>query len=376
MNCSYWEGDALLHADFIVVGGGLIGLQTALELRELRPHDRIVVLERGLVPSGASSRNAGFACFGSLTEILADLDVLGENQLLATIERRWNGLRRLRQRVGDAAMRYEAVGGHELFLRLNMAAIERLDEVNRLLQPLFGQTVFTRDDAAIGRAGFGRASALLRNPLEGQLHSGMLMAELGRLARAENIEVRTGATVTAIDEDGSKVHVKIAVSDQQHVSMSAGRVVVCTNGFTADLFPDAGIIPARGQILVTAPVPDLRWRGTYHMEQGFYYFRNIGNRILLGGGRHLAIQEEASGEMLLTPTIQAALLRLLKEVVLPDREVAVEHRWAGIMGFSADKMPQVRMLSPRVALGFGCNGMGVALGAQVAAEAAALISAA
>jgi glycine/D-amino acid oxidase-like deaminating enzyme len=375
MHCSYWESDALLYADLIVVGAGLIGLQTALELRELRPRDRIVVLERGLVPSGASTRNAGFACFGSLTEILADLDLLGADQVVETVERRWNGLQRLRRRVHDAAMGYENVGGHEIFSHSDMAAIERLDEVNRLLQPLFGQTVFSRDDAAISKAGFGRTSALLRNPLEGQLHSGLLMAELARLARTQNIEVRTGATVLAVEEDGNKVHLKIAVSGEEQLSMSAAKVVVCTNGLTAALLPGAGIEPARGQILVTAPVPGLRWRGTYHMEKGFYYFRNVGDRVLLGGGRHLAIQEEASDEMVLTPTIQDALLGLLRQVVLPEQEVAIEHRWAGIMGFSADRMPQVRKLSPRVALGFGCNGMGVALGAQIAAEVAGLISA-
>jgi glycine/D-amino acid oxidase-like deaminating enzyme len=365
----------LLDADFIVVGAGLIGLQTALELRDRRPRDRIVVLERGLVPSGASSRNAGFACFGSLTEIVADLDTLGEDKVLATIERRWNGLQRLRRRVSDSAMRFEAIGGHELFLRQEMAALDRLDEVNRLLKPLFGQTVFTRDDKAIGQAGFGRACALLRNPLEGQLHSGLLMAELARMARRQDIEIRTGAEVLAIDDDGEHVNLSLTGYRTEPLHMSARRVVVCTNGLTGSLFPESAIKPARGQILVTAPVPGLRWRGAYHMEKGFYYFRNVGNRILLGGGRHLAMQEEASAEMALTPTIQDALLDLLCHVVLPDRDVAIDYRWAGIMGFSTDRMPQVRMLAPRVALGFGCNGMGVALGADVAAEVAALIAA-
>lgn len=374
MDCSYWESDALLDADFIVVGAGLIGLQTALELRDRRPRDRIVVLELGVVPSGASSRNAGFACFGSLTEILADLDTLGEDKVLATIERRWNGLQRLRRRVSDTAMRFEAVGGHELFSRQEMAALDRLDEVNRLLKPLFGQTVFTRDDAAIGQAGFGRACALLRNPLEGQLHSGMLMAELARMARRQDIEIRTGAEVLAIDDDGKHANLTIAGHCTEPLRMAARRVVVCTNGLTGSLFPEAAIEPARGQVLVTAPVPGLRWRGSYHMAQGFYYFRNVGDRILLGGGRHLAMQEEASAEMALTPTIQDALLDLLRHVVLPDRDVGIEYRWAGIMGFSADRMPQVRMLAPCVALGFGCNGMGVALGAEVAAEVAALIA--
>ena len=64
---SFWEDDVMLEADCIVVGGGLIGLLTALEWRDAHPADRIMLLERGFLPSGASSRNAGFACFGSLT---------------------------------------------------------------------------------------------------------------------------------------------------------------------------------------------------------------------------------------------------------------------------------------------------------------------
>ena len=78
MHTSFWEHDAMLHADFIVIGGGIIGLQTAIELREREPTASVVLLERGLLPSGASSRNAGFACFGSLTEILGDIEALGE----------------------------------------------------------------------------------------------------------------------------------------------------------------------------------------------------------------------------------------------------------------------------------------------------------
>lgn len=374
MDSSFWESDALLDADFIVIGAGLIGLQTALELRSRRPRDRIVVLERGLLSAGASSRNAGFACFGSLTEILADLDVLGEDKVLATIERRWRGLQRLRRRVPDAAVRFEAAGGFELLAQPELAALERLKEVNDLLTPLFEQDVFSLDDAGLKHARFGRTSAMLRNPLEGQLHSGLLLRELARLARQQDIDIRTGADVVAIEAGSSAVALEILGPRDERTMMSAGRVVVCTNGLTGTLFPETAIVPARGQVLVTAPIPDLPWRGAYHMEQGYYYFRNIGDRILVGGGRHLALLEEGTAEMALTDTIQSALLDLLRNVILPDRRIEIEYRWAGIMGFSADRMPQVRMLSPRVALGFGCNGMGVALGAQVAAEVAALVT--
>jgi glycine/D-amino acid oxidase-like deaminating enzyme len=76
----------------------------------------------------------------------------------------------------------------------------------------------------------------------------------------------------------------------------------------------------------------------------------------------------------LSETIQTALETLLRETILPGRAARIEHRWAGIMGFAADAQPIVRMTSARVALGFGCNGMGVALSAEIAADTAALLT--
>ena len=71
---SYWENKTWLsNIDFVVVGSGIVGLNCALELRTKHPKSKIVVLEKGLIPYGASSRNAGFACFGSLSEIIDDL---------------------------------------------------------------------------------------------------------------------------------------------------------------------------------------------------------------------------------------------------------------------------------------------------------------
>ncbi|MBV8635832.1 MAG: FAD-binding oxidoreductase, partial [Burkholderiaceae bacterium] len=144
--------------------------------------------------------------------------------------------------------------------------------------------------------------------------------------------------------------------------------------FTAGLLPNCGIAPGRGQVVVTSPIPDLPWRGTYHMEQGFYYFRNVGQRVLLGGARNLAFDEETTGDMGLTEVIQQALESLLKETILPGRDFAIEHRWAGIMGFTERGLPEVKMASKRIALGFGCNGMGVALSADIAAETAELLA--
>ncbi len=65
---SYWEQESFFKGiDVAVIGSGIVGLTAAIHLKTLEPHSRIVVLERGALPTGASTRNAGFACFGSLT---------------------------------------------------------------------------------------------------------------------------------------------------------------------------------------------------------------------------------------------------------------------------------------------------------------------
>jgi len=67
---SYWEQESFSFYDHIVAGAGIVGLNVAIALKEQYPNARVLVLERSLLPTGASTRNAGFACMGSPTELL------------------------------------------------------------------------------------------------------------------------------------------------------------------------------------------------------------------------------------------------------------------------------------------------------------------
>src|SRR5690554_7400913 len=70
MNFSFWENkNWFSDIDFAIIGSGIVGLHTALRLRRLYPASKIVIFEKGMLPQGASTKNAGFACFGSLSEI-------------------------------------------------------------------------------------------------------------------------------------------------------------------------------------------------------------------------------------------------------------------------------------------------------------------
>jgi glycine/D-amino acid oxidase-like deaminating enzyme len=109
------------------------------------------------------------------------------------------------------------------------------------------------------------------------------------------------------------------------------------------------------------------------MDKGYYYFRNIGNRILFGGGRNLDFVGETTTEFGQTTAIQNRLEQLLTEVILPNTDFKIEHRWSGIMGLGSSKNPIVSQLSNHVYCGVRLGGMGVAIGSLIGNDLADLI---
>ena len=109
---SYWEQKNFFNYDLIVVGAGFTGFSTAIHFKEKFPKASVLILERGLFPTGASTKNAGFACFGSLTEILDDLWHMTQSEVLALVEKRYRGLTQIRKVFGDKSLRYVPSGGN------------------------------------------------------------------------------------------------------------------------------------------------------------------------------------------------------------------------------------------------------------------------
>ncbi|MBL7981428.1 MAG: FAD-binding oxidoreductase [Flavobacteriales bacterium] len=370
---SIWESGHFHRSPHLaVIGGGIVGLFTALFHKRAHPHHHVLVLERGPFPSGASVKNAGFACFGSPSELLADMDNEGADAMLARVEERWLGLLELRNELGDDAIGFEPTGGHEVYRAhdpLYTRVAERFDALNDLIRPLFGKTVFHWDDQALDRTGMAGLEHLARTDLEGPLDSGALMNTLLRKAIAEGVLFRPCAEVVGFEEGSNAVLIRLADSAEIH----AARIVVATNAWTQELLPQLEVVPARGQVLLTNPVPGLRLRGTYHYDEGFYYFRDHAGGVLLGGGRNLDFTGETTAQEGTTPLIQDALVRLLDEVILPGTNYTIARRWSGIMGMGSSKSPIVERTSERVVAAVRLGGMGVAIGIRVARRAAGLL---
>lgn len=366
---SFWEKNSLLKADVIIIGSGIVGLSSAAELKENYPEKNIVVLEKGCLPTGASTKNAGFACFGSLTEILADLKTMPSTDVLNLINTRWEGLQLLRQRLGDSSIGFLQKGGYELIEEHNMEVFSKIEEVNTLLYPLFGQSVFNEANYKVKEFGLGTeaVSGLIENKLEGQIDTGSMMNALWEYVSKLGVRIITGAEVGDIRDTGTKVEVDVVGHSEggEWGSFEASKAIVCTNAFTGKLFPYLDLKPGRGQVLVTKPIENLKISGTYHIEEGFYYFRDYHNRIVLGGGRNLDFETEETTAFELNTNIQDKLTKLLEETIVPGVEVEVEHRWAGIMAFGPDKTVLCEQLSNNVLAGVRLGGMGVAIGSAL-----------
>ena len=370
MQLSYWEiKNWFTNIDYTVVGSGIVGLHAALRLSERFPNSKIIVLEKGVLPQGASTKNAGFACFGSLSEIIDDLKFHSEEEVIQLIQKRWEGLKLLRKRIGDDNLDFKPFGGYELFLKEHetdyLECTNKLPFINEILKPLFKADVYSKE---IDRFGFnGVFESVIFNPFEGQIDTGNMMQEVLKQAAANDILILNQQKVTAFNDNGTNV--EVALGD---FSFKTQKLLFATNGFASEL-TKGDVKPARAQVLITHPIPNLRLKGTFHFDKGYYYFRNIGDRILFGGGRNLDFEGEATDEFGETQIIQNRLEMLLKEVILPNQEFTIDHRWSGIMGLGGSKNPIVKPLSNNVFCGVRLGGMGVAIGSLIGTELADLI---
>lgn len=374
MNLSYWEIKSwLTDVDFTIVGSGIVGLSCALQLKSRFPKSKILILEKGVLPQGASTKNAGFACFGSLSEILEDLKSHTEEEVINLVNRRVKGLESLRKTLGDQSINYQNHGGYELFTKEDTALFEHcLDKrtwINEMLHLIFKDEVFGLKDNIFNFKNIKKHYVF--NAFEGQLDTGKMMEALLLKVQSNGIKILNCIQVEQFSEAHNTVHIKTSSFE-----FSTPKLCIATNGFASELLNE-DVKPARAQVLITKPIDNLHIKGTFHLDRGYYYFRNIDDRILFGGGRNLDFQGEETMAFNQTEVIQNKLEELLARTILPDIPFEIDHRWSGIMGLGSSslagqKKAIVKSVSNNVFCAIRLGGMGVAIGSLVGRELADL----
>ncbi|MEL6123929.1 MAG: FAD-dependent oxidoreductase, partial [Bacteroidota bacterium] len=303
---------------------------------------------------------AGFACFGSVSEIAADLDRYGYDAVLSQVQMRRQGLEDLAA-IGSSIdfMRY---GGTEVFRDEETfeSAQARIAEVNEMM----GADIFFEAEQRLTSRLYQRC---IHNLIEGQLHPSKYHRLLQREALRSGVELLTGVNVVEIT-DGRRCYEVTT----DHGSFRSPLLLNTTNALASRLDPELAVVAVRNQVMMTDPMSNLQLRGTYHLDGGYIYFRNVGDRVLIGGGRHLH-KSEQSHLLELNPDNQNYLEQLLRDVILPGHSFTISKRWSGILSGGDHRLPIVKEQRPGYYVAVRLAGMGVAIGSLIGRNAASLL---
>lgn len=357
---SFWEEEEWFKkTDLFIAGAGIVGASVALLYKEKYPRHDVVIADRGFAPYGASTRNAGFACIGSISEHLADFNKAGEDTVFNRMERRWNGLQLLRKTLGDSNMDYQQTGGYEIFT--DKEIFDKCEaQIGRMNEILEDRTGLNQVYSTTTIEGY----PAIKNRMEGAINSGKMMRYLHGQLMKSGVRVWWNSPVTSVKSN----HVILDDSFEIHPE----KTVVAVNGFASRL-TNLPVKPARGYVLITKPLPDLKWRGIFHFNEGYVYFRNVGDRLLLGGGRDQAVEEETTDEFGANPAIKKYLIHFAENVLKVPSNWEIEVEWSGIMGMTENKEPIIREIEPGVWAAAGLSGMGIAMGMQVAEDVVSVL---
>ena len=361
---SYWDRTFWTKpTDVVIVGAGITGLGAAIAMASARPNLKIKLVDAMNHSRLASTRNAGFACFGSVTEIWSDVQSYGFDHALDLVERRIKGINRIRRLLGDSAVHYVPSGGYEL-VDSKLWTEDHLDEVIGILSDaladLPGSPIFIKSDQTREAYGFPDRFYLVKNDGEGQLNPAAYVYELMNKARGLGVDI----------VEGIGVHSWSRSRNQFIVQSDAGTIytkqlLFTTNAATSVLIPEVDVQPVRNMVLVTEPV-DMPFHGVFHLEEGYLYFRDVDQRLLIGGGRHWDKKVEETMDLNQNAYIRERLIKMISEVILPDqRDIRITHEWSGILGMTKDKSPISTRLDSGAYVAAGHSGMGVALALEV-----------
>jgi glycine/D-amino acid oxidase-like deaminating enzyme len=311
--------------------------------------------------------------------------------MLETVKMRYNGLQRIQEVFKAKEIDYNQWGGYELFegkkgVSSDESALYDISKLesdiaylNKILAPALKTPkkngkylpIYTNASKDIKKLGFQGIEALAFNQLEGQLNSAKLVLALQKAVQAKGVQILFNTEVKKF-----KSHKKgVTITTNLEAVLETKQFLVCTNGFAKQLIPSLDVVPARGQVFVTEPIKNLKFKGCFHFDEGYYYFRNLGNRLLLGGARNADFKNEKTYSLETSATIQKVLEDFMMQRILPkgSKKPKIELRWSGTMGMGTIKKPIIEQVQPNVYCAVRMSGMGVAIAPIVAKKALKLM---
>ena len=356
---SYWEKKHFLDYDTIIVGSGIVGLSCMAAILEKYPKKSVVILEKGLFPTGSGVKNSEFPNFGSLSDILESIKLHGEKETVTKIQQRWIGAQKLLKRMNKISETAESGPNYEIITNENMELLSKIDYVNNLLFPIFKDTVYTTNNEKIAEMGLDgrRVKALIRNKFEGQLDTETLLPALVTYVQKLGGQVLTGADVIDFRQKEKVVQVEIKVPlslVKESYFFKCERLILATKSLKASDQSSLDTKLKQEGILVTKPISGLKLKGAFHYNHKGekYFWKVFDERIMLGrvgGGTQGTKRKEVD---------------VLQEVLLPIENLEFDEEVSNkILPRTNDKLPSIKFLESSVAQIVGEKTVGYALAA-------------
>src|SRR5436189_792321 len=333
------------RVDVAIVGAGVTGCSCALTLADAGL--RVRVHEAREVAGGASGRNGGFALRGAAASYDVARAELGAGHAASLWRLTEGALERLAGLAGDAFRRTGS-----LRLAADREEAESLRAEYEALRD-DGFEVEWRPELN-GRLA-GRLHGAIFHPPDGSIQPARWVRRLAVQAAEAGAEIREYDPVSAVEE------------------LDADQVVLATDGYTHGLLEplDRAVTPTRGQVIVTEPLAEEYFACPHYARNGYDYWQQTENlRLVLGGFRDSALEDEFTAEEATTPGIQTRLEAFARELL--GRAPKITHRWSGIFGVTDDLLPLAGPVPGRAGLWVSCgysghgNVLGLACGDLVA----------
>ncbi len=368
---SYWEEQHYYkNNDIAIIGCGIVGLNAGIQLLNLDPSLRVIILERSGIPYGASTRNAGFACFGSPSELMNDLKTFHANEVFSLFRERYTGIQELKNRLSNYDFEYESKGGLEVFSPSRSIESSEIAILNRHIEDYIGiKDYFIFDNNMLKNSGLYEFESAIYTEHEACINPMKMIDALLRLYIHKGGKILFNHEVQSWEEKNETVDLHLITSQK----FSVKKLLFTVNGFGQKLFPQLDIKAAQNQVMVIKPSVKLKLSGCYHFDEGFIYFRQVHGKLLIGGGRNQDIETEFTDRMIINEKIKIYLLDFVKSHILPKSDFDIENHWVGILGLGNKKQPIVSMLSDRIGVALRLSGVGIAIGTSVGNKAAEMI---
>ena len=353
--------------DTVIIGGGLAGLTTALQLA--RGGQKVVLLEAEHVGFGASGRNGGFVSPGFATGSDDIARIAGKETAAKLFHLSAEGVEFIRDTIRDLAIESAAPQpGITSVLRYDGGASLKAYR-DQLLSDYGYELDYLDIDEVRSVLKSERYFQALRNPHAFHMHPlnylRAVAAEIERLGG----RIYEGSAAISTDLSGSEKRIRTAGGE-----VRARHVVFTTGGYTGDLDRrlKRAFLPIATYVMVSEEAPDLiasaiatRDAIGDNRRAGDYYRLVDDRRRILWGGR---ITTRAASTAGLVQELRREMIGTYPQLAGLKTELA----WSGLMSYARHLMPQIGEVEPGVwhCTAFGGHGLNTtAIGGKVVAEA-------